>query len=188
MPTADPRYLARRLLATQVTWPAAGADFPTRPPSEAPLRLEELLKHRLADVVFESHDKAAGDRFQENPDRLRVEFEALGQALTRLRTTERVDRALLRRGEGLLDTLVAGVRRDEQAMRSELAPESLDGLRHADEMRLFPVELTPIAANSQYYLYLRLRGAGDALETLRDGLRAINRAFVAKDGPGRERP
>ena len=37
--------------------------------------------------------------------------------------------------------------------------------------------MAPTIANSNYYLYLSLRCAGDALETMRDGLKAINQTF-----------
>ena len=167
----DPKFLARRLLSVEVAWPDTGVDFPFRPPRETTHRLAELLNRRLADVVFTTHDKAVSVRFKENPSQLARDFESLNQMLRLLRTTDLVDRSGLRRGEGLLDTLIEGVRRDEQAARSELSPESLSRLKEADNLGLFPVELTSVTANSQFHSYLRLRCAGDALETMRDGAR-----------------
>src|SRR5216684_2105675 len=72
---------------------------------------------------------------------------------------------------------------------------TIPGMSRCSALRLRQPEYGPNRLHLPYFyrvvrefaklqLYLRFRCAGDALETMKDGLRAINRAFE-REGPGR---
>lgn len=176
--TADPSYLTRSLLNREVAWPDARGR-PTAPPKEARIRLEDLLRgQELQHALFmEDASDSPAAYYTENPAHLADEFEALIKNLQALRQNRRVSNVVLRRGEAVLDVLIAGVQRAGEARRGELREDSESMSAFRDLVKAGEPEIGLACQHAQYYLYLYNTCTGAALQTLRDGVYEINAAL-----------
>lgn len=157
MKPLPPGYLARKLMNTAVPWTQPHHDQPGFARIDVAARLEDVLP-QLAASVPPGEESAA--------------FGRLAKTLRLLKTTEEVDRSSLIRGAAMLTPLIERAREAEETHRDAADPDHpvMRMLREQENPPFFQMK-------DAVYRHYEAQARRVALETLRDGLAAIGRAF-----------
>ena len=164
----DPRFLVRKLLSAELPWGHhTDAGY-----VEQPTRLEAIAR----DMASFFNPDSIDTEFPEPEARLRRDYESLLSALHALKVTGRVDRAMLARGEQILDMMHDRARSDVEEFRSMMDPDGELAKRLGRE----PV------TRSSYEHFSTSKNSVDAIETLQQGLEAISQS-LSQERPPRTR-